>query len=78
MSKGRNWIATLNNPDVTPPEYLEAYMTTHRATYVVGQLEKGEEGTAHLQFFVNFGDNRRLSAMKKIEPRAHWEVARDP
>lgn len=52
--QGRNWIATLNNPDVSPPEYLERYMIMHKANYVVGQLEKGKEGTAHLQFFVNF------------------------
>jgi len=44
----QNWLGTLNNPDVVPQEYLEAYITKHKAKYVVGQLEKGKEGTAHI------------------------------
>jgi len=38
-------------------------------------LEKGAEGTVHLQFFVNFqkNDKKRLAGMKKIDAKAHWE-----
>lgn len=49
----RNWIGTLNNPDETPQEFLEGFYNKLKAKYVCGQLEKGKEGTAHIQFFVN-------------------------
>lgn len=44
----RNWIGTYNNPKVDTKEYLELWFTKAKATYVVGQLEKGEEGTIHI------------------------------
>jgi len=31
-----NWLGTLNNPDVVPHEYLEEYVTKHKAVYVCG------------------------------------------
>jgi len=73
-----NWLGTLNNPDVVPHEFLEQFISKHKAKYVCGQLEKGEEGTPHIQFFVNFepANKKRLSAMKKICNKAHWEIVR--
>lgn len=44
----RNWLLTLNNPTTDPREYLEDIYSTLKAAYVVGQLEKGEEGTPHI------------------------------
>lgn len=49
-----NWLITHNNPTVSLAEYLEAWHTRGKAAYVVGQLEKGAEGTVHIQCFVNF------------------------
>lgn len=74
----QTWLATLNNPDVEHQEYLEGYHTKHGADYVVGQLEKGSEGTVHLQFFVHFpkANKKRLAAMKKLDQRVHWEPVR--
>jgi hypothetical protein len=46
--KSSNWLCTLNNPSVPPEEYLEAWFTKAKATYVCGQLEKGKEGTPHI------------------------------
>jgi len=43
------------------------------AKYVCGQLEKGEEGTPHIQFFVNCKKPTRISALKKICNKAHFE-----
>jgi hypothetical protein len=47
------YIGTLNNPgqhyqDFMAGDWLQAIYTTHKAAYVTGQLEKGEEGTLHL------------------------------
>jgi hypothetical protein len=54
MSRARNWICTLNNPDIEIKDYLEAWFTKGKAAYVCGQLEKGEEGTPHIQYYLNF------------------------
>lgn len=44
--------------------------------YVCGQLERGENGTPHIQYYVNTEKAERLSAMKKRCPHTHWEVVR--
>lgn len=56
-------------------DWLEAAHKRAGAVYTVGQLEKGEEGTVHLQYFVNFSskDQKRITAMKKICKYTHWE-----
>ena len=57
MSKGRMWIGTYNNPDVTMCEsFLKAWHEQAKAVFVTGQLEKGKEGTVHIQYFVQFKD----------------------
>lgn len=43
-----NWLCTLNNPEDEPAVLLERWITHAKANYVVGQLEKGIEGTIHL------------------------------
>lgn len=53
------YLGTLNNPtdhypDFDLAQYLESWKTKGKAVYVTGQLEKGEEGTPHVQFFLNF------------------------
>ncbi len=44
--------------------------------YIVIGREKGKDGTPHLQGYCVMIKPRRLTAMKKIMPRAHLEVAR--
>lgn len=62
----RNYICTYNNPpEGLYKEYLEKWMTQANATYVCGQLEKGAEGTVHLQYYLNFAEKKRVSALKK-------------
>lgn len=57
-------------------EYLEALHNNTGAVFTCGQLEKGENGTLHIQFYVNYKDPKRFSAMKKIDAAAHWEVVK--
>lgn len=70
--KARNWLCTLNNPDGID---LASIHTITGAAYTVGQLEKGENGTPHLQFYQSFGTQIRLAHYKKILPAAHCEPA---
>lgn len=66
----KRWVFTINNP--TSADYqMEA------GTYGMYQLEKGEAtGTLHLQGFVVFATAQRLSAVKKLNDRAHWSPMR--
>lgn len=73
MSKSRNWLCTLNNPEGAAQDYLEAWFVRGKAKYVVGQLEKGTEGTVHIQYFLNFKEPVRMSQLKKHCSRSHFE-----
>jgi hypothetical protein len=66
MSKGNNWLCTYNNPDTSMvEEYLSKWFHIARATYVNGQLERGANGTVHIQYFLNFKQPVRMAALKK-------------
>jgi hypothetical protein len=67
--RARNWLLTLNNPVKT----LEQIHNETKAVYTCGQLEKGKEGTPHLQFFQNHKDAQRLSFYKNFDVRIHAE-----
>lgn len=69
----RNWLGTLNNPDMVPHEFLENMFIKTKAAYVCGQLEKGKDGTAHIQFFVNLKSPVRISVLTKVCKEAHYE-----
>lgn len=70
--QGKNWCFTLNN--YTQEEYT-TFLSTD-STYVVVGKEVGAEGTPHLQGYICFRTNKRLTAVKAINGRAHWELAR--
>ena len=67
--RGRTWLCTLNNPELT----LEQVHQSTSAAYTVGQLEQGSNGTLHLQFVQNFKNPVRLAHYKKHLPQAHCE-----
>ncbi len=69
------FIGTLNNPDPLVMEaYLEHWVTRYGACYVCGQLEKGKEGTVHLQFAIAFPKpGKRITSLKKFCAKAHFE-----
>lgn len=67
----RNWIYTLNNYTEGDIAQLQAFtVSKHRCC-----KEVGDEGVKHLQGAVTFKRNYRLTQLKKLNPRAHWEVA---
>lgn len=68
----KSWVFTLNNPMEQEKAF---FMALEASTIVVGE-EVGESGTPHLQGFVTFSHAMRLTALKKLSPRAHWEQAK--
>lgn len=70
----RTFICTWNNPEEEPDVLLERIHNTLKAVYTVGQLEKGENGTPHIQFAINFKSPVRGTKFKKWP--VHWEKAR--
>lgn len=75
MSRYRNWCFTINNPDV--PDIEELYGLKKCAKRAVFQLEKGDQGTEHIQGVIQLKNGKTFSAMKKCLTRAHLEVCRD-
>ena len=44
--------------------------------YLVYGREVGESGTPHLQGTIVFNSKKRLTAVRKLIPRAHWSITR--
>ncbi len=67
----KHWCFTLNNPkDSEIDAWVQAQDTF--VYYVTGR-EVSTLGTPHIQGFVTFKTKKRLTAVKKILKRAHWE-----
>jgi len=90
MANGRpsavtRWSFTLNNPnyDNTTPDLphecdvgvRQALSAGKGYRYLVFQLEQGDNGTPHYQGYVEFNSRLRLTAVRKLLSRAHWEPA---
>lgn len=48
------------------------------AIYLKGQLEKGESGTPHYQFFVSFTNKKSLKQLQQIIPNVHYTISVQP
>lgn len=70
--RSRNWIFTLNNPNVDQCGGLVVV----GSKYLVYQKERGAEGTEHLQGLVCFSILKSLSQVRSLLPRAHLEIMR--
>lgn len=74
----KKWITTINNPNIEDYESLLKIAFDAGATYVTGQLEVGESGTAHLQIFTCWPTAVRGSKISKFWPRsANFPVKKD-
>lgn len=82
MSRVKRWCFTLNN--YNDAEYQSFFPLSPDGSYGLSPLleyccigkEVGPTGTPHLQGFVCLRKRERLSALRAICARAHWEVAR--
>ena len=69
--QAKHWCFTLNNPgEEEVPEW-----PVDVQYYVIG-IETGASGTPHWQGYVCFTKQLRLTQLKRLMPRAHWEVMR--
>jgi len=69
--RGTCWSITINNPtqEDLKPELPAGWK-------LQGQIERGQEGTEHYQGMLNTSQVR-FSAVKKVFPRAHIELAKN-
>lgn len=73
MSQSKRWCFTLNN--YNDRQFQD--ICSVECKYLVVGKEVGESGTPHLQGFVIFNTNQRLSSVKnKLGIQCHLEVAR--
>lgn len=87
----RKWALTLHLPreiaEITvgpqgyPPVFdhliSEFSKSKLNLTYLVGQIETTKDGGYHAQLALTISTPARMTQMKKISQRAHWEIARD-
>lgn len=71
----KKWCFTLNNPDGSMAPLLEEMFKNKKCKYVF-QEETGEEGTPHLQGYVEFESKVRPIECIGIK-QIHWEKTRD-
>lgn len=73
----QNACFTLNNPTVLEIENLHRGVEELNANYIVFQLEKGEQGTEHIQGYIKMRKRFTLAGIKvNIGERCHVERAR--
>lgn len=67
------WSMTINNFDETDLALVQNGYPDH-CREIVHTIEKGEEGTPHIQAWVKLQRQQRLSFMKKLFPRGHFKA----
>lgn len=75
MTSIRNFCFTLNNWTGDEYKQTEEYLRLNASYAVIGK-EVGDEGTQHLQGYVELISKTRFTTIKKNLPRAHIEVRR--
>jgi len=70
------WSITINNPTEEDDVTIAALKRMPWFIEFKSQLEKGAEGTPHIQGMLRTSQ-QRFSAIKKALPRAHIEIARN-
>lgn len=73
----KQWCFTLNNYEMEDSSKIIDSFKDYGSKEYVFQEERGEEGTPHYQGYVSFTTKQRLTGLKKINPKIHWEKCRD-
>lgn len=73
--KTRMYMLTINNPTEDDVATIDELMDDDKVVDLIGQHERGEEGTLHIQLLINWKNPRAFNGVKKLFPRAHIEVA---
>lgn len=73
-SRAKHWCFTINNPELEADKNIMDQAPNR--DYCVMQLERGEDGTLHIQGVIGFTTPKYFNTLKNLHPRAHWEVAR--
>lgn len=76
VNGAKNYCFTINNPTDGDRLLLEDDVLAARAVYCVWQIERGEEGTPHVQGYVSLKVKKTIVQLKEWLPRAHFECAR--
>ncbi len=63
--RSRNWVITINNPDEKKWDIQNENKRPSHCTYIVGQLESGENQTPHIQGYIEFSEGVRIPSLKK-------------
>lgn len=71
-ARNRNWVFTLNN---YTPQDIDKFKSIRNCKFTF-QEETGENGTPHLQGLLIFKNARTLQSLKKLHPKAHWEICK--
>lgn len=74
--EAKRWCFTLNNPVLGDVFSVDHAIDPELYDYLVCGNERGEAGNHHLQGFVCFKNKMRLTAVKKVFERAHWEISK--
>lgn len=77
-SRASYWSVTINNPTDDDKNQWSSLGHQSWVKSVDGQLERGENGTLHIQGYVKTQHGRFLQKLRAALPRAHVEVAKNP
>lgn len=69
------WCFTLNNPGNDGSTLAQILISECR--WYIFQEEKGEEGTLHLQGILCLLKRQRITSLKRLHPKIHWEPTRN-
>lgn len=74
MAKSSYWCFTLNNYTDEEEKYFgELIANRTHVTYGVFGREVGDNGTMHLQGYIEFANRKTIAGLKKLNRRVHWE-----
>jgi len=74
MTASRGWCFTVNNHTTDCEKRISELGNSEVCRYLIFGREIGENGTPHLQGYLELKTKQRLSWLKKKHETAHWEA----